>query len=118
MIGVSIDPDDLEGRRRLSLALTMSAANPDTQAGFFRTLARVAHELWVVVLAPVHGRIVGLSLLVLALLVTADIWVAHVAAITPPAQHSLSERATPQTVRMSTDRPAVNGSITAAASPF
>jgi hypothetical protein len=61
---------------------------------------------------------VGLSLLVLALLVTADIWVAHVAAITPPAQHRLSGQANSPTARMSTDRPAVNGSMTAAASPF
>ena len=104
MIGVSIDPDDLEGRRRLSLALAMSAANPDARAGAFRTLARAAHEIWVIVLAPLHGRVVGLSLFVLALLVTADIW--------------LSEQSSPQTVRMSTDRPVLNNSMTEAASPF
>ena len=104
MIGVDIDPDDLEGRRRLSLALAMSATDLDTQAGSLRTLTRVAHELWVVVLSPLHGRIVALSLLVLALLLTADIW--------------LSEQANPQTVRMPTDRPAMSGSMTAAASPF
>jgi hypothetical protein len=104
MIGVSIDRDDLEGRRRLSLALAMSAANPDARAGVFRMLARAAHEIWIVVLAPLHGKVVGLSLIVLALLLTADIW--------------LSEQADPQTVRMSTDRPAVNSSMTEAANPF
>jgi hypothetical protein len=104
MIGVSIDPDDLEGRRRLSLALAMSAANPEARAGVFRKLARAAHEIWVVVLAPLHGRVVGLGLFILALLLTADIW--------------LSEQANPQTVRMSTDRPALNSSMNDAASPF
>jgi|SRR5215471_17170010 len=104
MIGVSIDPDDLEGRRRLSLALAMRATSPDARAGIFRRLARTAHEIWVVVLAPLHGRVVGLSLFVLALLLTADIW--------------LSEQANPQTVQMSTDRPAVNSPINEAASPF
>jgi hypothetical protein len=104
MIGVSIDPDDLEGRRRLSLALAMSAADPGARSGVFRTLAQTAHEIWVVVLAPLHGRVVGISLFVLALLLTADIW--------------LSDQANPQTVRMSTDRPALNSSVTGAASPF
>ena len=118
MFSVSIDPNDLEERRRLSFALAMRADNPRTLAGAFRTFWQAAWTLWTVVAAPPHGRVIGLSLVVLAVLSTADVWVMRVAASSSPEQRISSQATVARTIRTAAVHPVISASMTSAASPF
>lgn len=118
MMNFATDQNDWEERRRLSFALAMRADTSSTRAGVYRLLKQAFHELGTVVMPQPHEKIIGLSLMVLALLATADVWVAQMAARSAPPPYITSRAPNPETVRVAPVHPALSASMISAASPF
>jgi hypothetical protein len=105
MIDVDIDPNDWEERRRLSFALAMLADRPQTLTMIYRVLMRAAHKLWVTTARP-YGRIIGLSLLMLALPAAAEVWSTQAASGSPFAQYTSPETDHAKTIGAASPPPA------------
>ena len=119
MINLRIDPNSCEERRRLSFALAISEVGPQTLADLYRAMKRAGRKLWAVVTAPPNDKIVGLSLLVLALLTDADVWSMRASTPSPPVVQTISSKASHvRAIRAAAVSPALNASMVAAASPF
>ena len=119
MIDLRIDPSSCEERRRLSFALAMRANGPQTLADLYRAMKRAGHELWAVVTAPQNGRLIGLSLFVLALLTDAGVWSMRASTPSPPVAQTISSKASHvRAIRVAAVFPALNASMVSAASPF
>jgi hypothetical protein len=111
MIDVDIDPNDWEERRRLSFALAMLADRPQALTTIYRGLTRAAHKLWATVAPRPSGRIIGLSLLVLALLAAADAWSTQAASDSPFAQYTSPETDNAKTIGAASPPPAKVASV-------
>jgi hypothetical protein len=118
MIGHRIDQNDWEEHRRLTFALSIHLDGPQILSSKYRSLKHAADELWDIVMAPPYGRVIALSLLVLIILLSADIWLTQLAASAPPAQYPPSQADHESTIRAAAVHPALNASMNSAASPF
>lgn len=114
MIDLRIDPNDWEEHRRLSFALAMRAEGPAT----LRAVKQLSRALWAASTASPERRVIALSLLVMAALLTADLWATRTISTSLPGH--IATTAAPRTteVRLAPAKAASDSSLTAAASPF
>jgi len=113
MMDLRIEPHDWEEHRRLSFALAMRAEGPTTR----RIIKRAVHALWTALAASPERCVIGLSLLIMSVLLTADIWATRTINLSLPGRIETMAPPRATAVRAAPVKAAMNATM-ASASPF